>query len=244
MANEVINDGMKLGALTESRNMLKADPFPITEKELCDRFEQVTTPMVNDVLREMQYLYQTFPNNLLPLREEMKVCGIAFTIKGSKNLSLENEMVERAVMLESIPEDSICVWDTSEDDESAQWGEIMTMASIRQGCRGAIVDGGVRDTNKVLEQNFPVFCKYRTSNGMLGRFRLIGYQIPITMGKVMIYPGDVVMGDIDGCIAIPREIAYDVLLRAEEIRDNEIEIKKMVNSGMTPRAVVENGGYF
>ena len=235
---------MDLEKLKQTRNQVKTTPFPISDKELCDRYEQVTTPMVNDVLREMQYLYQTFPNNLLPLREEMKVCGIAFTIKGSKNLSLENEMVERAKMLESIPNDSLVVWDTSEDDESAQWGEIMTMASIRQGCRGAIVDGGVRDTDKVLEQGFRLFCKYRTSNGMLGSFRLFGFHMPITMGKVMVYPGDVVMGDIDGCICIPREIAYEVLLRAEQIRDNEVEIKNMVNSGLTPSKVVENGGYF
>ena len=79
---------------------------------------------------------------------------------------------------------------------------------------------------------------------MLGRFRLIGYQIPVVMGKVHVYPGDVVMGDIDGCISIPREIAYEVLLRAEEIRDNEVEIKEMVGSGMKPTEVVENGGYF
>lgn len=235
---------MNLDNLIQKRTQKKATEFPISEKELCDRYEQVSTPMVNDVLREMELLYQTFPNNIMPLREEMKVVGIAFTIKGSKNLSLEDEMVERAKMLEAIPENSVCVWDTCEDNESAQWGEIMTMASIRQGCRGAIVDGGVRDTNKVLEQNFPVFCKYRSSNGMLGRFRLIGYQIPVVMGNVHVYPGDVVMGDIDGCIAIPREIAYEVLLRAEQIRDNEVGIKEMVESGMTPSKVVENGGYF
>ena len=235
---------MNIDGLIQLRTRKKDVAFPISEKELCDRYEQVTTPMVNDVLREKELLYQTFPNHILPLREEMKMAGIAFTIKGSKNLSLENEMVERAKMLEAIPENSVCVWDTCEDDESAQWGEIMTMASIRQGCRGAIVDGGVRDTNKVLEQNFPVFCKYRTSNGMLGRFRLIGYQIPITMGRVHVYPGDVVLADIDGCIAVPREIAYEVLLKAEQIRDNEIAIKEMVGSGMRPTQVVENGGYF
>lgn len=227
-----------------SRTQKQMCKFPISEKELCDRYERVTTPMVNDVLREMELLYQTFPNNIIPLRDEMKVAGIAFTIKGSKNLSLENEMVERAKMLEAIHENSVVVWDTSGDDESAQWGEIMTMASIRQGCRGAIVDGGVRDTNRVLEQKFPVFCKYRSSNGMLGRFRLIGYQQPIVMGKVHVYPGDVVLADIDGAIAIPREIAYEVLLRAEKVRDDEIEIKKMVNCGMTPTQVVNNGGYF
>lgn len=235
---------MDLEKLIQSRTQKKAAKFPISEKELCDRYEQVTTPMVNDVLREMELLYQTFPNNIMPLRDDMKVAGIAFTIKGSKNLSLEDEMVERAKMLEAICENSIVVWDTCGDDESAQWGEIMTMASIRQGCRGAIVDGGVRDTNKVLEQNFPVFCKYRSSNGMLGRFRLIGYQMPVVMGNVHVYPGDVVLADIDGAIAIPREIAYEVLLRAEQIRDNEVEIKEMVGSGMKPSEVVANGGYF
>lgn len=235
---------MDLSHLMAERNQKKDVVFPISEKELCDRYGQVTTPMVNDVLREMKLLYQTFPNNIMPLREEMKVVGVAFTIKGSKNLALTDEMVDRAKMLEAIPADSVCVWDTCEDDESAQWGEIMTMASIRQGCRGAIVDGGVRDTNKVLEQKFPVFCKYRSSNGMLGRFRMIGYQIPIMMGKVQVYPGDIVMGDIDGCICVPREIAYEVLLRAEAIRDNEVEIKEMVGSGMKPTEVVENGGYF
>ena len=218
--------------------------FPISDEELCNRYEKVTTPMVNDVLREMQYLYQTLPVNILPIRDDMKAAGIAFTIKGSKSLTLENEMEERAKMLEAIHKDSICVWDTSGDDESAQWGEIMTMASKKQGCRGAIVDGGSRDTDKILEQDFPLFCKYRTSNGMLGRFRLIGYQIPITMGRVTIFPGDIVMGDIDGCIVVPRDIAYEVLLKAEQILANEIEIKKMVNGGMTPTQVVDNGGYF
>lgn len=236
--------GMELNRLIQSRKKKKEDSFPISERELCERYEKVTTPMVNDVLREMELLYQTFPNHIMPLREEMKVAGIAFTIKGSKNLKLDDEMPERAAMLEAIPENSICVWDTSGDDESAQWGEIMTMASKKQGCRGAVVDGGVRDTDKILEQKFPVFCKYRTSNGMLGRFRMIGYQIPIVMGNVHVYPGDVILGDIDGCIAIPRELAYEVLLRAEQIRDNEVGIKQMVGSGMKPTEVVENGGYF
>ena len=87
---------MNLDNLIQTRNQKKTCEFPISEKELCDRYEKVTTPMVNDVLREMELLYQTFPNNIMPLRDEMKVVGIAFTIKGSKNLSLEDERVERA----------------------------------------------------------------------------------------------------------------------------------------------------
>ena len=230
--------------MAENNNLYGDVKFPVSDSEICERYDKVSTPMINDVLREMGLLYQTLPNEILPLREEMKVCGIAFTIKGSKNLDQTNEMTQRAQMLESIPENSVCVWDTSGDNESAQWGEIMTMASKKRGCRGAIVDGGVRDTNKVLEQDFPVFCKYRTSSGMLGRFRMIGYQMPVMIGNVHIYPGDIVCADIDGCIVVPRKIAYEVLVRAEQILENEIHIKEMVESGITPTEVVKNGGYF
>ncbi len=235
---------MKLEKLRNERLNHGIAELPISDKELCDRYEQVSTPMVNDVLRELGLLYYTLPHDILPLRDEMKVCGAAFTIKGAKNLDLTDEMIQRAKLLEEIPEDSVCVWDTSGDDESAQWGEIMTMAAKKRGCRGAIVDGGVRDTNKVLEQNFPVFCKYRSSNGMLGRFRMIGWQLPIQIGRVQIFPGDILFGDIDGVIVVPRALAYDVLLRAEEILRNEVSIKEMVQNDVKPTEVVKNGGYF
>lgn len=219
-------------------------PFPIGTEELCQRYENVFTAAVNDVLREEGLIAQTLPNRIMPLREEMKVCGIAFTVTGAQSLEIKNEMEERTRMLESIKNCDVVVWDTNCDTISAQWGEMMTKVAKNQGCRGAVVDGGVRDTNKVLAQNFPVFCCYRSSNGMLGRFRINGWQVPIRMGEVNIYPGDVIFGDIDGVIVIPRAIAYDVLLRAEAIRDNEVEIAAMIDSGMEPSAVVENGGYF
>ena len=217
---------------------------PERAMELCGRYEAVFTAAVNDVLRQMGYLYQTLPPGILPLKDDMKVAGLAFTIKGSKNLELQDEMKQRAEMLQAIEPGSICVWDTSGDDESAQWGEIMTMASMRRGCRGAVVDGGVRDTDRILGLDFPVFCRYRTSNGMLGRFRMIGYQMPVQIGGVLIRPGDVILGDIDGVLVVPSEIAFEVLEKAEAIRDNEKEIKQMVLEGLSPVEIVERGGYF
>ena len=180
----------------------------------------------------------------MPLREEMKVCGIAFTVSGCQSLDIRNEMEERARMLEAIRAGNVVVWETGRDTVSAQWGEMMTRVSKKQGCRGAVVDGGVRDTNKVLAQDFPVFCRYRSSNGMLGRFRITGWQIPVRIGEVTVFPGDVIFGDIDGVLVIPRRLAYDVLLRAEAIRDSEIRLAAMIDGGMSPTAVVDNGGYF
>lgn len=216
----------------------------IPETEMCERYEALYTPAVNDVLREMGYLDRTLPSNIMPLREEMNAAGIAFTVKGAKSLVVDGEMEDRVKMLEELHSNAIVIWDTGGDDVSAQWGEIMTLTAIRQGCRGAVIDGGVRDTKKILEQKFPVFCKYKSSNGMLGRFRMIGWQIPVKIGRVDIYPGDVIFGDIDGVIVIPRKIAYDVLLKAEKIKVNEVVIKNNIAAGQTPAEVVENGGYF
>ncbi|GHB92458.1 RraA family protein [Cerasicoccus arenae] len=237
--------GMNLDAFKASRSEdRKLCEFPIPVQELCERYEALFTAAVNDVLREMQLTHQTLPNNILPLKDEMKVAGPIFTIKGAKSLLVKDEMKERAKMLESIPRNHVVVWDTSGDDESAQWGEVMTMASKRRGCRGAIVDGGVRDTDRVLPQEFPVFVKYRSSNGMLGRFRISGWQVPVRIGEVDVFPGDVVFGDIDGAIIIPRAIAYDVLIRAEEIVASENELIEWVKSGMSTEDIVAKGGYF
>ena len=235
---------MNVNELQKKIDNFEICELPETEQEISNRYKNVYTAAVNDVLREMGYLYQTLPNNILPLKEGMKVSGFAFTIKGTPNLTIENEMPERAKMLEQIKPGSICVFDTSNDTVSAQWGEIMTMAARRVGCCGAVVDGGVRDTDKVLEQEFPVFCKYRSSNGMLGRFRIINWEIPVKIGDVTIFPGDFVFGDIDGVIIVPRKVCYEVLVKAEEIRKNETEIKQMVLDGLTPTQIVENGGYF
>jgi 4-hydroxy-4-methyl-2-oxoglutarate aldolase len=213
--------------------------------ELCRRYEALYTGAINDVLRAKGLLKQTFPPAIMPLRESMCVAGVAFTIKGMKHSKVEDgEMERRAQMLEAIEPYSVCVWDTNGDDESAQWGEVMTKAALRAGCRGAVIDGGVRDTHKVLAQAFPVFCRYRTSNGMLGRFRMIDYQVPIRIGGLNVLPGDIVFGDIDGALVIPRHLACDVLLLAESINEDERQYKDWIDGGMSATEVVSRGGYF
>jgi 4-hydroxy-4-methyl-2-oxoglutarate aldolase len=235
---------MQLDRLKSSRAARVLEPFPISDDEMCRRYEAVFTAAVNDVLREHTLLDQCLPTTIMPLEKTMKVAGIAFTVKGNKDLDLRNDMAERVQMLEALHVNSVVVWDTSGDDGSAQWGEVMTMAARRQKCRGAVVDGGVRDTDRVLSQNFPVFCRYRSSSGMLGRFRISGWQLPVKIGTVTIWPGDVVFGDIDGVIVVPRALAFEVLVRAEEIRDQEGQLKKWVREGLGARDILDRGGYF
>ena len=136
------------------------------------------------------------------------------------------------------------VWDTSSDVEASLWGGVMTATAMTKGIRGAVIAGGIRDTKQILEQQFPVFYRYRTSNGSLGRCMITHYQVPVKIGKVTVRPGDIIFGDIDGVLCIPREIAYDVLLRAEGIERNEVDIFSWVRQGDSISEIIDKGGYF
>jgi regulator of RNase E activity RraA len=235
---------MKLDDLIKSREFIPTNEFPIPIKELCERYEKLYTGAINDVMREMCLLDQNLPSDIMPLRDEMTVCGVAFTVKSAPNVMIQGEMTFRAKMLDEMVPEGLVVWDTSGDTEGSLWGGVMTATAIAKGLRGAVIAGGIRDTKQILEQEFPVFYKYRTSNGSLGRCLITHYQVPVKIGKVTVRPGDIIFGDIDGVLCVPREIAYDVLVRAEEIESNEVEIFKWVRGGDTIQEIVDKGGYF
>jgi regulator of RNase E activity RraA len=150
----------------------------------------------------------------------------------------------RTQMLDDMAENSFVVWDTTNDEKATLWGGVMTATVVAKNVRAALIDGGIRDTHQMLEKNFPVFYKHRIPNGSLGRCLITHYQTPIMIRGVVIKPGDVVLGDIDGVVVVPRDIAYDVLVRAEEIRANEKKIFGWVAEGQSIHQITEKGGYF
>jgi 4-hydroxy-4-methyl-2-oxoglutarate aldolase len=235
---------MKLDKLVELREGISKKPFPIQEDELLKRFEQLYTGAINDVLREFCLLDQALPNHIVPLREYRTVAGIAFTVKSSPSTKVQGEMEFRTQMLDAMHENAFVVWDSSKDEKSTSWGGVMTATAKRKKIKAACLDGGIRDTHQILEADFPVFYKYRLSNGSLGRCLITHYQIPLEIGSVIIKPGDVVLGDVDGVLVVPRNIAFEVLVRAEEIKENEKKIFGWVKEGQSAKDITDKGGYF
>lgn len=235
---------MNLEKLIETRETKTTVVFPIDEKELLYRFEQLYTGAVNDVLREFCLLDQALPGHIIPLREYRTVAGFAFTVKSAPNVLISGEMEFRTQMLGELGEDAFVMWDTTQDQKATLWGGVMTATAKGKKVKAACIDGGIRDTHQILEAEFPVFYKYRISNGSLGRCLITHYQIPIQIGTTIIKPDDIILGDIDGVLVVPRDIAYDVLLRAEEIKENEKKIFGWVKEGQTVQQITEKGGYF
>ncbi|NCB08859.1 MAG: RraA family protein [Bacteroidia bacterium] len=235
---------MNLERLIAEREGISKTSFPIPDEELLLRFEKLYTGAVNDVLREFCLLEQALPKRIIPLREYRSVAGFAFTVKSSPNVKIQGEMEFRVQMLDEMHKDAFVIWDTSRDEKATLWGGVMTATAKSKKVKAACIDGGIRDTHQILEADFPVFYEYRISNGSLGRCLITHYQVPVKIGDVLIKPGDVILGDIDGVLVVPRDIAFDVLLRAEEIKENEKRIFEWVREGQSVHDITEKGGYF
>ncbi|MCZ7643967.1 MAG: RraA family protein [Planctomycetota bacterium] len=211
--------------------------------EMRGRFLRLFSAAVNDVLRFEHRIHGALPSAYRQLAGGQKICGRAFTVKGGPDVTTDGELETRARMLEDLDADSVAVWDCTGDTVTAQWGEVMTMAALRRGCRGAIVNG-VRDVDRIVPQGFPVYHRYTTNAGMLGRFRLYHWQKPVLLGEVLVEPGDWILGDQDGLVAVPARLAETVLLSAEALLNKERSIKELVEAGLKPTEVVARGGYF
>lgn len=235
---------MKLDKLIAQREAVSTTEFPVPVKELLQRFEQLYTGAISDVLREFCLLDQALPGHLRPLRDSDVVAGIAFTVKSAPNVKISGEMTFRTEMLDAMGADTFVMWDTSNDERATLWGGVMTATAYGKGVRAACIDGGIRDTKQIQEKPFPVYYKYRSPNGSLGRCLITHYQIPIKIGDAVIRPGDVIFADCDGVVCVPRDLAYDVLVRAEEIRANEKKIFGWVAEGQNIHQITEKGGYF
>jgi len=235
---------MNLEKIIAERETISTCVFPIPDKELLSRFEQLYTGAVNDVLREFCLLNQVLPNRIIPLREYRTVAGFAFTVKSSPNAKITGEMEFRSQMLDEMHEDSFIMWDTSKDEHATLWGGVMTATAKGKKVKAACIDGGIRDTFQILDADFPVFYKYRLSNGSLGRCLITHFQTVLQIDHVTIKPGDIILGDIDGVLVVPRDIAYEVLIRSEEIKENEKKIFSWVHAGESIQTIAERGGYF
>lgn len=236
--------------MPEEKAPLTFEPFPIPEEELLDRFEKTFTAAAGDVLFRRGCKKCYLPFNLLPLVPGQKVAGIAFTVKGFPSGDAERYYRfapahdRRAAMFEEIQPNAFVVWDTSHDDGKAQYGEMMSAATMMRGARAGVVDGGARDTDRIIEMGFPVWCRFTTPASMASGHEILDWQIPIEMGECRVEPGDVIFGDRDGLVCIPRALAYEVLLEVEKTQSEERGWRDMIASGLSPSEIVRRGGRF
>ena len=125
---------------------------------------------------------------------------------------------------------------------SALWGELLTASARARGAVGAVLDGYTRDTKAVLEQNFPVFCTGTWAQDSSIRTYVFDYRCDIEIGQVTVHDGDVVFGDVDGVLIIPRAIAPEVIEKALEKAATEKTMRQAIENGMLVTEAFEKFG--
>lgn len=157
---------------------------------------RVTTANISDVLDSLGVLHPDI-HSIVP---GAKMIGRAFTVKAYPGSILT---VHKA-LTEAGPGDVIVVDGEADARGGALLGEIMALECQTKGFAGAVIDGAVRDVDGLIELGFPVFARAITPR--VGTNRRLGQtQVPVTCGGVVVHPGDLIVGDDNGLVVVPRD---------------------------------------
>jgi 4-hydroxy-4-methyl-2-oxoglutarate aldolase len=214
--------------------------------ELESRSVALYTGAITDVLDRMGFLHQTLPPDITSLRPGMKLAGPAYPIEGRPHPNQDYDTSVRRVldMLGHVPTGYVAVYQTN-DRGSAHLGELSVTSLKARGCAGAVIDGGCRDIDLILEEDYPVFARYTTPQDCTYRWELVAHgDVTVTIGAVQIAPGDYVVADADGIVVVPQGALLEVLEQAEAKVATEIEIREAVRAGTLPLEAYERFGTF
>lgn len=217
--------------------------LPAADAERFDLVRSVLyTPVVGDILDAMGRTHQFLPAEVRPIDPGMFLVGRAMPVLIADVFGAQHKPFGR--LTEAL--DSLAPGDVylarSGRLECAAWGEILTATARLRGARGAVIDGYHRDTSRVLAQDWPVFSRGSYGQDAGARASVIDFRVPIEVGGVSIQPGDLVIGDIDGVLVVPREIEDEVLEAALAKTSAESTTRRAIEGGMTSTQAYETFG--
>lgn len=192
-------------------------------EEILSHFRKFVTPHVSDNMNRLNAV----DASIRPVHQSGKLVGSAFTVKTRPG---DNLLVHKAIEMAG-PNDVIVV-DAGGDVTNAIIGELMARRAIKKGIEGFIINGAVRDSEDINKMNYPIYAKgiihrgpYKDGPGEI--------NVPIQLGGVVINPGDIILGDMDGIVAVSLEDANDIIhkvyatMEMEENMMKEIEDRTM-----------------
>ncbi|KGQ70901.1 hypothetical protein OA57_04155 [Chelonobacter oris] len=161
-----------------------------------------------------------------PVYSRAKLCGTAVTALLQPG---DNWMLH--VAAEQIQPGDVIVAGCTSDSSDGFFGELLATSFRAQGGRGLIIDGGVRDVDALRQMDFPVFSKAISSKGTI-KATPGSVNVPLICAGIVVYPGDVVIADIDGVVVVPAEKAHEIADSAEKREANEVDKRVQFEQGI------------
>ncbi len=209
------------------------------------------TAVVGDILDTMGLLHQFLPPNIRALRDDMVVLGRAMPVLEADFFGVSDRSGNAEISakpfglmfhaLDSLKPHEVYVA-SGASPRYALWGELMSTRALHLKAAGAVVDGYCRDSAGILALNFPTFSYGTYAQDQGPRGKVVDYGVPIEIGGVRIRPGDVIFGDRDGVLVIPREAEADAIARAFEKVATENKVRLAIEGGMSTVEAFERFG--
>src|SRR5690349_13364751 len=169
------------------------------------------TPVVGDVLDTAGFRHQFLPQPIRPIGDGMRVMGRAMPVQLADAAGPQDPPFGRLIeALDQIGPGEVYL-PTGGSLNCAAWGEILTATAKARGGAGAVIDGFHRDTPRVLEQDWPVFSRGCYAQDAAVRSRVVDFRCEVEIAAVMVRPGDLVFGDVDGVLIVPRERENEII---------------------------------
>lgn len=217
--------------------------FEIMRKELY-------SAVLGDILDKMQYTHQFLPQRIQPIQMDMVVAGRAMTVleadafeelSDGQNPIMKKPFGLMLEALDDLKENEVYIC-TGSSPSYALVGELMCTRMQILKAAGAVVNGFHRDTRGILELGFPCFSYGRYAQDQGPRGKVIDYRVPIEMEGVKINPGDIIFGDMDGVLVIPKEVETEVIQRAYEKATGEKMVAEAIRGGMPAKESFDKHG--
>jgi 4-hydroxy-4-methyl-2-oxoglutarate aldolase len=197
-------------------------------KELVEGFRGVATASVADSVDKICGKRGYMDHELRPRINEKRIVGPAVTVlEGPTTEFLPPQ--HALELIDAAAAGSVMVIAIDGEANVAIWGGLMTAGSYARGLAGAVLDGGVRDIYEIRrDYDFPVIARSVSPGTTLGRFKTLGANVPVVCGGIEVNPGDIIVGDADGVVVVPRAKAEEVLTMAQEIDKRELEQARLI----------------
>lgn len=210
------------------------DDFAADDSQLFERIRSMLyTPVVGDILDSLGRTHQFFAPEIRPMAAGMTVIGRAMPVLIGDVFGPQQRPFGRLTeALDNLQTGEVYVACGGRMDY-ASWGEILTVTAKMRGSVGAVIDGFHRDTPQILNQDWPVFSRgaYAQDSGV--RSAVLDYRLPVEVNRVQVSPGDLIFGDSDGVLVIPRSLEQEVLERAFDKASTESEVRSAISAGMS-----------
>lgn len=218
-------------------------PFDDDLKLFAYMKEHLYSAVLCDALDQADYRQQAMRADIRPVYADAIVVGRALTMQSVDVYEPEENIYEHEIAaVDSLKPGDVMVASTHQSTRTSLWGELLSTASIARGALGAVIDGYTRDVRLIREMGFPVFATGMHPVDSAGRGMVIDYNCTVNCGDVIVHPGDIVFGDVDGVIVIPGGAAREVIERAVAKVEGENATRAELRNGATLREVYDKYG--